>query len=257
MPPTGPQGSRGFPERAPGLRWPTLLGPPGSEEAPEREAGRAALEALRRLGEAIAPTQGDLAIKAGATGRLLAGNGRYEFAPLRIAEVDQADVDILAAAARVLGDPHASQAVRDGLEDGRADLPAGELVKRAAQLAGLLDLADTGDTVMLRERLAAAGPTDDVVLTRLEEDAYRRTVTRLNAMWALGDPLARFIYARPHPHTAPRPSSTLHERRRTHPAPPVTAVADPEAWHAPRPRPGGGARRRRPPSARRQRGPGR
>jgi hypothetical protein len=54
--------------------------------------------------------------------------------------------------------------------------------------------ADTDDTAMLRDRLAAAGPADDVVLTRVEQDAYRRTVDRLNAMWALSDPLARFIY---------------------------------------------------------------
>ncbi|MEU5869793.1 hypothetical protein ABZ815_52135 [Nonomuraea sp. NPDC047529] len=163
-------------------------------ELPAPLAGRVALEALQRLGEAIAPTQGERAVKAGTAGRLLAGNGSYELVPLRLVEVDQTDVDTLAAAARVLGDPHAGQAVRDGLEDGRASLPAGELVKRAAQLAGLLDLADTDDTTMLRERLAAATPADDVVLTGAEEDAYRRTVDRLNAMWALGDPLARFIY---------------------------------------------------------------
>ncbi|MFI7224093.1 hypothetical protein ACIBO5_12755 [Nonomuraea angiospora] len=41
-------------------------------ELPAPLAGRAALEALQRLSEAIAPTQGELAIKAGTTGRLLA-----------------------------------------------------------------------------------------------------------------------------------------------------------------------------------------
>ncbi|MFC5834898.1 hypothetical protein [Nonomuraea insulae] len=93
----------------------------------------------------------------------------------------------------MLGDPHAREAVRDGLEDGRTGSRAGQLVKRAAQPAGLQDLADTDDTVILRERLAAAGPDDDV-LTGAEEDAYRRTVDRHIAMWALSDPLARFIY---------------------------------------------------------------
>jgi hypothetical protein len=168
-------------------------------ELPAPLAGCAALEALQRLWEAIAPTQGERAIKAGTTGRLLASNGQYEFVPLRIMEVDQADIDTLAATARVLGDPHAPTVVHEVLADADGQpmvggMSAGELVMRTAQLAGLLDLADTDDTKQLRERLAAAGPADDVVLTRDEEDAYRRTVDRLNAMWALGDPLARFIY---------------------------------------------------------------
>ncbi|MEV6154722.1 hypothetical protein AB0L53_30720 [Nonomuraea sp. NPDC052129] len=57
--------------------------------------------------------------EAGTTGRLLAPHGRYEFAPLRLVDVDQADVQVLAAAARGLGDPHAHELVRDGLEQGR------------------------------------------------------------------------------------------------------------------------------------------
>ncbi|MFI7455440.1 hypothetical protein ACIBQX_48835 [Nonomuraea sp. NPDC049714] len=163
-------------------------------ELPAPLAAGAALNALRRVWDAIAPTQGERATKAGRTGRLLASDGRYEFVPLRLVDVEAADVDILAAAARVLGDPSASDAVREGLEEGRASMPAGELVMRAAQLAGLLDLADTDDTELLRERLAAAGPADDVVLTETEEQAYRRTVDRVNGMWTLGDPVERFRY---------------------------------------------------------------
>lgn len=114
---------------------------------------------------------------------------------MRLVDVDPADVATLSATARALGDPHAGDAVREALEHGHADLPTGQqLVMRAAQLAGLLDLADTLDTALLRERLAAAGPADDVVFTPAEEDAYRRTIERFVALWALGDPLERFRY---------------------------------------------------------------
>ncbi|MEV4363001.1 hypothetical protein [Nonomuraea sp. NPDC049625] len=41
--------------------------------------------------------------EAGTTGRLLAPDGRYEFAPLRLVDVDQAGVQVLSAAARALG----------------------------------------------------------------------------------------------------------------------------------------------------------
>ncbi|MEV0149963.1 MULTISPECIES: hypothetical protein [unclassified Nonomuraea] len=172
-----------------------LLGLPDEDdvepgELPAPLADDTALEALRRLWDAIAPTQGQRAIAAGLTGRLVAADG-YEFVPLRLVDVDQDDVATLSAAARALGAPHPSDAVRDTLELGRADMPAGELIMRAARLAGLLDLDDTPDTALLRERLAAAGPADDVVLTPAEEDAYRRTVDRLNGM---GDPIERFRY---------------------------------------------------------------
>ncbi|MGW4965589.1 hypothetical protein ACWEPL_50920 [Nonomuraea sp. NPDC004186] len=64
-----------------------------------------------------------------------------------------------------------------------------ELVMAAARPAGLPDLDDTADTELLRDRLATAGPAADVVLTPVEEDAYRRTVDRVAE-----HPVARFIY---------------------------------------------------------------
>lgn len=47
-------------------------------------------------------------------------------------------------------------------------------------MAGLLDLGDTADSLLLRERLAAAGPAADLTLTSAE--AYRATAG-LNGMW--------------------------------------------------------------------------
>jgi hypothetical protein len=76
------------------------------------------------------------------------------------------------------GSPIDGRAVREALEPDGA-----ELVAVAAGISGLLDLADTGDTILLRERLAAAGLGADVVLTPVEERAYQATADRFNAMW--------------------------------------------------------------------------
>ncbi|MGN9781513.1 hypothetical protein ACTMTF_08800 [Nonomuraea sp. ZG12] len=119
-------------------------------------AGGAALGALRRLWQALAPTQGRRAAAAWHAGRLYSP-GRDELVPLRLVD---------------------GGAVREALEPDGA-----ELVAVAAGISGLLDLADTGDTILLRERLAAAGLGADVVLTPVEERAYRATTDRFNAMW--------------------------------------------------------------------------
>lgn len=58
----------------------------------------------------------------------------------------------------------------------------------AAQMAGLLDLADTADNELLRDRIAASGPADDVVLTAAEEQAYQCTVTSFLAGLPRGRP---------------------------------------------------------------------
>jgi hypothetical protein len=179
-------------------------------------AGRVALEAVRRLWDAVAPTQGGRAVEAGRTGRMLAPDGRYYHLPLRLADAGPADVAALAAAARALGDPHAGDDVRQALEVG--DPHAGDdvrqaledgaviaygtdddeactrLVARVAQIAGLLDLAPDGDTETLRALVDAAGPGGDVVLSPDSEAAYQRYAARANAMWALSDPIARYLY---------------------------------------------------------------
>ncbi|MEU7002570.1 hypothetical protein [Nonomuraea sp. NPDC046570] len=178
-------------------------------ELPAPLEGRVALEALQRVSSMIAVTQGRRAPVVGRGGRLLAADGRYELVPLRLVDVAQADVDTLAAAARVLGDPDAGDVVREGLEEGRADMSGAGLVLRAAQLAALLGLAATDDSKLLCGRLAAAGPADDVVLTAGQQDAYQRTVTRLNAMWALGDPAERYHYG--------DRGAAAHGRERTEP----------------------------------------
>jgi hypothetical protein len=65
---------------------------------------------------------------------------------------------------------------------------------RTAQIAGLLDLAETADTTVLRALLETAGPAGDVVLTIDAEAAYQRLADRFNQMWALGSGISRFLY---------------------------------------------------------------
>ncbi|MGJ6968368.1 hypothetical protein ACSDR0_41320 [Streptosporangium sp. G11] len=114
------------------------------------------------IGAALRPTQGRYAVEAG-TGRLLAPGGRYEHMPLRPAHIETTDVKQLAAATRALGAPHPGEWVEAALEaavDKAVTKERGsQIVMRLAQLAGLLDLADTAETDMLRVRLAVADPS--------------------------------------------------------------------------------------------------
>ncbi|MBN6057137.1 hypothetical protein JYK22_34760, partial [Nonomuraea sp. RK-328] len=186
-------------------------------------AGGAALAALRRLWRTVAPTQGrptpaqeaqerptpaqearerPMSAQEGhprhafplgrhpareessPAGRLYAPGGRAELVPLRLVDVDPLDVATLSAAAAALGrGANGAGPVRRALEEAGGDPAGTELVVAAAGFSGLLDLADTGESIVLRERLAAAGPGVDVVLTPVQESAYRATVERLTAMW--------------------------------------------------------------------------
>ncbi|WP_344906114.1 hypothetical protein, partial [Streptosporangium longisporum] len=154
----------------------------------------AALEALRRIAAAVRPTQGRHAVEAGRTGRLLAPGGTYEHVPLRLAHVEMGDVEALAAAARALGAPYPGEWVEAALSETDTAIPGPQLVVRLAQLTGLLDLAETPSTTLLRERLADADPAADIVLTAEEESAYQSLADRFTAMWSLSSPLARFLY---------------------------------------------------------------
>lgn len=176
--------------------WEDEDDPDDPVELPVPLADRAALAAVNRIQTAVYPTQGERAAAAGATGRLLGPDGRYEHVPLRLVDVDQADVDTLSAAARLLGNPRHTQDIDDGLDAGagRTDLTRTELVVTIARVAGLLDLAATDDTRLLAGLLAGVGPADDLVLNPAGEVAYQRTVDRLNAMWADSNPLTRWAY---------------------------------------------------------------
>jgi len=98
----------------------------------------------------------------------------------------------LTDAARALGDPACGEHITAGLEQAGGPAQAAATVRLTARLSGLLNLASTQDADLLRARIA--GATADVVLTDEEEDAYQRTVSRLNGTWTLGSGTDRFTY---------------------------------------------------------------
>lgn len=162
-----------------------------------------ALAAVHRLWDAIDPVQGGGARDAGLTGELRAPDGRYEHVPLRLADVDDADVARLAETAKIFGAPDAPHHVATALEhtadslygdlrpDG--DTPRARLVMTLAKIAGLLDLAPDYDTALLT-RIIAGQRDDTIILTPDAEAAYQRFSRRANAMWALSDPLRLYEY---------------------------------------------------------------
>lgn len=111
---------------------------------------------------------------------------------------------MLAATAELLGqalaiDPHGelAEAIAAGAEAaaptfGPTPTPA-QLVEVVARAHGVLDLADTADTILLAGQLARANGAD-LILTPAAEAAYQRTVDRFNTMWADRSGLDRFLY---------------------------------------------------------------
>jgi hypothetical protein len=176
--------------------------PPETREAlrlPAPLAGGVALAAVRRLAQALQPTQ----CLGPARGRLLGPDGSYEHTPLSVLILASADIDILAATARALGRPGLEPDLVDVLTayaDRFADQLAGrcapadraEFVVGIAGLAGLLDLAPTEATQLLVARLSASPSGLDLALTDAEEAAYACTVDRMMAMWVHGWELTRF-----------------------------------------------------------------
>jgi hypothetical protein len=175
-------------------------------------AGRRALDALNRVQHLIAPTQtrvdrGGAEIPS-STGpaRLLGPDGRYEHRPLRLVALEQADLNLLAAAAGEMG---RALAVSPGGELAEALVAGAEaagsvggygpapdpvaVVAGLARALGVLDLAVTDDTALLIT-LIEVPPGVDVVLNAAEEAAYARLADRINTMWADKSGIDRHLY---------------------------------------------------------------
>lgn len=152
--------------------------------------GPDALEALRRILQAVLATERTAAVQ------LLAG-GNFELVPLRVVDLDPADLTTVGGAIAALG--HAllvkDELVTDIVENfsvGPHQTP-NDLVASFARTHGILDLAPDDDTRTLADLITGAG-TGPVVLTSRQEAAYERLTGRALAMFHLNDPLARFLY---------------------------------------------------------------
>lgn len=184
-------------------------------DLPDPFADRAALDAFGRVWDALAAVLDELRPGQPAGPRLLGPDGRYEHMPVRLAELDQADLETLAAAVTVanralsvtaLGDdPQQRRQLRDlakllGLIEVDTDLwplhaaptTAADLLRPLARLVAVLDLPADADTAAL---VAALGDrAGDVVLTPSEEAAYRRLTRRWNLLLTDANPLHRYLY---------------------------------------------------------------
>jgi hypothetical protein len=178
--------------------------PDGTVELPAPLAARVALYALHRIQDELVPTQSRSHPSAAELPRLFGPDG-HEHRPLRLVEVAQQDLALLAAAAARIGHALALEPgseLADAIETGaEAASPAAasspvtgvELVETLARVNVLLDLATTPDTETLTRRLWSDG-CNDIVLTTAEEFAYTRTASRMNSMWAGGNALDRWTY---------------------------------------------------------------
>jgi hypothetical protein len=166
---------------------------------PEPLAKRRALAAVRRIWDAVAPTQGHRAA-ARHMGRIFAPDGRYEHIPLRLAAISPGGPAILADAVAVFVGPDAPDHVRQAVEHGAeiaygddSDQACTRLLRTAECLAGLLSLPSGHDSELLAA-LITADPGRDIVLSAGSEAAYRRYTTRVNQIWQAGDPLHLWQY---------------------------------------------------------------
>jgi len=139
--------------------------------APASFVDGTALQALRRLWSVLAAAQRT----AASRGRLFAPDSRYVHAGLHLVLVEAADVDALAAVGRALGELGRPESVDDALDVATGFGPLGhgkqDVVRRVAQLAGLLDLVWTEDAALLAPRVALLDAGTDVVLSAAEEAA--------------------------------------------------------------------------------------
>jgi hypothetical protein len=162
-------------------------------------ADRVALGAYNRVQRVLAERRRQ------PRGRLLDTDGTYEHLPLLLVELSAEDLDVLDAAVQAL-----NRALIAGQEPDLAELladiagawgawkttkmTAEELVGDFGRVLAALTLSPDDDTRRLADRLAAAAPSADVVLTVAEEAAYQRVASRLNLVLAAASPIDRFKY---------------------------------------------------------------
>lgn len=160
-------------------------------DLPRPLADQEALRAVRRLWDALAPSQGH----GSRSFRLLAPNGRYEHLPLHVTIVDEDAIRVLREVVVALrhavrvGEPFAD-AVTEQADCGE---DTDTVVTDMARLQRLLELDWTRDAALLTDQITA-GTGQDIVLDAEGECAYRRTARRLNGAWTGNATLDAFLY---------------------------------------------------------------
>ena len=166
------------------------------EPLPAPFANREAADALGRLASFVAGLERDH-----PPTQPLAPDGRYELVPLLFVPLGRLDRARIVAAATQLVDAGAAkrgplhELVAEFAGDGNE---AATLLDIARRLMALLEMPWDTDTDLLNARLGRLGvngPTERIVLTAGELEAYQRVTQRILAAWHANDPLQRFIYA--------------------------------------------------------------
>lgn len=168
---------------------------PGEDDwrLPAVFAGREVVEAHWRIAKAVRS-----GLENAQRHRLLAADGRHEFAPLVAVELATADVDLLATVAREcnralagLGDDDLWELLGEVADPGGRDVQV--LVAELVKVLGPLRLPSDADTEALIEVIGTDTGARDQVLTVQQEQAYGRFARRwVRAMD--GDSLQLFAF---------------------------------------------------------------
>jgi hypothetical protein len=163
-----------------------------SYQLPAPLADQVALDAYHRIQDALHDQ------RRHPHGRQLGPDGRYEHLPLLLITPPGEDLAVLDGALQALNRalahqvPDLAELLGDIADSWRTT--AAELVGDFGRVLAVLTLPADEHTRQLTERLAAAGPGADVVLTAADEAAYQHVVGRLNLLLTNANPIDRYKY---------------------------------------------------------------
>jgi len=128
-----------------------------------------------------------------AEGRLFAPDERVEHLPIRVVDVEEAQLEVMAGAVQAvgLGNAAGNEIIAEALAN------FGDLVERATRVHGILTLPHDDSARILADRLGT-DPDADVVLDLAREFAYQRVSRRMMAMWYDEDPFLASFYSQAH-----------------------------------------------------------
>jgi hypothetical protein len=155
-------------------------------QLPDPIAGRAALDALDNVYDAVRPTQSEDEANP-VPGRLLAPEGRYEHMPVRFVRIAGEDLSTLEHAAQVL--LTAAGETAEAIEQhARANgVHRTELVGSVSRLISVVGLAWDEDVRLLWSAVEPHAGRD-VALSADQEQAYQRIGGRIIRLWSYGHP---------------------------------------------------------------------
>jgi hypothetical protein len=155
-------------------------------QLPDPIAGRAALDALDNVYDAVRPTQSEDEANP-VPGRLLAPDGRYEHMPVRFVRIAGEDLSTLSHAAQVLLTAAGESAGAIDQHARAHGVHRTELVGSVSRLISVVGLVWDEDVRLLWSAVEPHAGRD-VALSADQEQAYQRIAGRINRLWSYGHP---------------------------------------------------------------------